>query len=206
MNLLDFGYDYILRALCNVIFSFYQLEIRGKEHVPEGKGCILAANHLSFLDGLLISWSLRGRLFREHKIVHWIVHKRVYSNWLFRPACIFSRSVPINGSTSLAEKILKKGKYLGIFPQGGICCSVTIKKGRRGVAVLAHKTGAPVIPCRIEGDIDESARINIIPRMFRPLKLTFGKPIQYKKYHQERIPDDMLKKSLSEIIHSINTA
>ncbi|GAF99750.1 unnamed protein product [marine sediment metagenome] len=199
MGILDFGYAYILRPMAAIAFSFYKVEVIGKENVLRDKGFILAVNHSSYFDGPFIAWVLFPRP------VHWIVHKKIYEKWYFRPACIMSRSVPVNGSINIAEKILNQGKIIGIFPQGGICCGdEIIKKGHRGVAVLGCKTGIPIVPCYIEGTFDRTKKVSIAPKVFMPLELRFGKPLYFEKCLTEKVPDDVLEDTLAKIVDGIN--
>jgi len=198
-KLLDAMYDYLLRPIFAVILKlFYRTEVTGKENVPKDKGYIIAVNHHSYLDGPFIGTVLRGMY------VHWVVSKAVYYQWYLRPIFSISRSVPVNGCTKLAEELLKNGEAVGIFPQGAICCSNRIAKGRHGVAVLAMKTGAPVIPCHIEADTDPNVKIQLVPKLFTGLRLKFGKPIYLKKSETETIPKDILNDAVDYIIREIN--
>jgi len=188
-----------LKPFFAVLFAFYEVKIAGKENLPLDKGFILAANHLSFLDGPFISFALYPR----HP--YWIVAKWIYSAWYFHPLCVIARCVPvISGTTKAAQDILDKGGIVGIFPTGCIMCDKIVKKGRKGVAVLALATGLPVVPCYIDGEIDPTKKMNIVPKFFKPLKLTFGKPLYFEKYPDERIPSDTLEAALTRIIDSIN--
>lgn len=199
IKLLDFIYFYVFRPLCFAIFSFYKVEINGRENIPRG-AFIIAANHRSYIDPPFIAWILRPR------VVNWIVAKHIYYKWYFHFACMISRSVPINGSARPAEAILNKGGIVGIFPQGGICRTRRIEKGHSGVAVLALNTGLPVLPCCIDGTFDTSKPIIKVPKVFTHLKLTIGKPLYFeKKSYYNRIPKAVLDKTLPKIINAINS-
>jgi len=187
----------VVGGLATLIFSIYNVTVFGKKNFPKGRGCILASNHLSFLDAPFIAWAI-------YTPVHWLVNKVIYDTWYFRPFCVIFRCVPVNGSTKLAERIVNSDRPVGIFPQGGICCSRLIKKGRKGVAVMALKTGAPVIPFFIDGKIDESKEVNFLPDIRHPLNLYIGKPLYFQKYDGERVPDELLNDALEKIINAVN--
>jgi len=197
-RLLDFGYYVILRAFFKIVFSFYKVEILGRENIPQDSGFILAANHSNFLDGPVIAWALRPRL------IYWIVSKDLYRRWYFKPILVMARCVPVNGSVDLAERLLDKKKAIGIFPQGGVCCDRVIKKGHRGVAVLARKSAVPVIPCYIKTVIDPSKKFNIAPKAFSPITVSFGRPLRFEKCPPKEIPPEILNDTLSKIIRAIN--
>jgi len=197
MNMLDFGY-FLGKVFFETVFLFYRRKISGKEKVPQNKGFILACNHISYLDAPLLGCNLFPRP------IHWIIAKWVYTRWFFRPLCIVSRCVPVNGSTKYAQAILDGGGIVGIFPEGCVVCSKQIQKGRHGVAVLALKTGAPVVPCYIEAELYSLKRQNIVPKFFRPIKVTYGAPLYFERYPADLIPEDVLNEAVAKIINAIN--
>lgn len=197
--ILDFFYLCVLRPICWAIFTLpYKVEIIGRENIPASGNFIVAANHRSYLDPPFIAWVL------SPKITHWIVARRIYLKWYFKPFCIISRSVPVGGSTPIAEGVLNQGGIIGIFPEGGICCDRVIKKGHKGVAVLALSTGVPVLPCYIDGTFDTRKKTVLAPRIFRPLKLVMGKPLRFEKVPLKRMPGSVIEKTLPQIINAIN--
>ena len=199
INIADIGYHYILRPLATLVCFFYKRQFYGLENIPKDKGFIVAANHCTFLDAPFIAYALYP------KIIHWIVSKaHVWNKWYFRPACSFSRCVPVNGSVDGALSLLNKGEIIGIFPSGCVSCTKIIRQGRKGAAVLAHKSGAPVVPAYIEASLDTSKEVNIFPKPFKILSVTFGKPIVFEKHGEGKIPDAALEDTLKKIISSIN--
>jgi 1-acyl-sn-glycerol-3-phosphate acyltransferase len=201
MDFYDFVYLYIFRFFFFIVFSFFKIGSAGKENLPTSGGFILAANHSNFLDGPFIAYSVRPLP------VHWLVHKNIYNSWYFRPFCTISKGIPVNGAVEPALNALNKGGVIGIFPQGGICCDKLVQKGRRGAALLAMKTGVPVVPCYIDADIDFNHRINLTPKLFTSLTLIIGKPIYFEKCAegQEIIPKEILEEAMVKIISNINS-
>ncbi len=197
MKILDFLYHRVVIPFLRFVFKFYKTKIRGMENIPKDTGFILAGNHLSYLDAPLMACGVYPRL------IHWIAHKNIYYNPIFTPICLISRCILVNGSVEAAEKVLQEGDCIGIFPQGAVCCTKFVKKGRKGVAVLAHKTGIPVVPCHINAEIDPK-KINILPKFLGPLELKIGKPIYFEKVNKERIPVEILEKSVAKVIKKIN--
>lgn len=199
MNIFDFIYYCIVVPIFRIVFfCFYKVEIKGKKNLPPQGGFIVASIHRSFLDGPFITSSLRP----TH--IYWVVSKRIYKKWYFRPLCTVARCVPVNGSTGFVSKLLREKRRIGIFPQGGVKYDDVIKKGHKGVAVIALSTGAPVVPCYIDGTFDISKKIVFAPRVFRPLKLVIGKPLHFKKQPPGRIPNTILNDAVSRVIEAIN--
>lgn len=201
MDFYDFVYFYIFKFLCFIVFSFFKIKTIGKENLPSSGGFILAANHSNFLDGPFIAYSVRPLP------VHWLVHKNIYNTWYFRPFCTVFRSIPVNGSVEAALNVIHKGGVIGIFPYGGICCDKLIQKGHKGAALMAIKTGVPVVPCYIDADVDRNQRINFTPKAFTNLELIIGKPIYFEKRPagEEIIPKEILEEAMAGIINGINS-
>lgn len=128
--------------------AFHRMESnlgRGDPVPPEGPA-ILVANHRSGVDPLFVALLTKRR-------VYFLMAREYYElpglKWIFKGL----RCIPVNrdgtdlGATKAALKLLHEGKVLGIFPQGGIRePDDQLDEGKSGVALLALKTGAPVVP------------------------------------------------------------
>ncbi len=142
----------ILRPLCLAyVRVFHQLKVFPAEDIVPRKGpAIMVANHRSGVDPVLISILTQRR-------VRFLMAREYYETpglrWLFRSlGCI-----PVNrdgndlSSTKAALKALHHGEVIGIFPQGGIRDTTDFLQWKAGVALLALRTGAPIIPFYIFG-------------------------------------------------------
>lgn len=141
-----------LRPFCEgfVLLVHRFVVFPGKDVVPRAGPAILVANHRSGLDPLLVAVATRRR-------VHFLMAREYYEvpglTWAFRAlGCI-----PVNrdgndlGATKAALKALHAGHVIGIFPQGGIRETAEALEGKAGVALLALRSGAPVVPYYIQG-------------------------------------------------------
>ncbi len=120
-------------------------------HLPATGGALLAANHLSGLDPMLMIASCPRPV--RFMIATEQYHRRSL-HWLFRLiGCIpVDRSGKPEKAFQEALRALEKGAVIGVFPQGRIRQPgegpVALK---RGVVALAHLAGVPIIPLRISG-------------------------------------------------------
>ena len=198
MDILDFCRSYLLRLFFAIIFPFFKIEIIGSENIPKDKGFIWVGNHSNLLDGPLATRALWPRG------IYWVVSKSVYSTWYFKPILAIAKAIPVNGSMKKVIELLEDNNVIGIFPQGTLSCERVIKKCHNGVAILARKTGVPVLPCYIKAVIDPKKRPNITPKPFTSIKVIFGKPLYFEKCLSEEIPADILDETLSKTVSSIN--
>ncbi len=142
----------MIRVLVRVFVSvFYRVRVRGLENIPEEGGALLVANHVSWLDGILLI------LFcpRAIRFIAWadVIEKGV----LGRLARDY-RTIPIQpGRKSMVESLragqqaLRDGELVCIFPEGGLSRTGQIQGFRRGFVAVLHGTDAPVIPVHLGG-------------------------------------------------------
>jgi 1-acyl-sn-glycerol-3-phosphate acyltransferase len=88
-------------------------------------------------------------------------------------------------------KLLKDDKLVGLFPEGQRSRDGNIGEAKMGVAIMAIKSGTPIIPLAISGTFEAFPRKT---KMIKPVKvkLKFGKPLKFeieKKPSKERIQE-----------------
>lgn len=124
----------------------------GLEHVPPEGPVILAANHASYPDFILIERAAveRGRY------VRFLCRHDVWHVPLVRTAMDRMQHVPVDREAPAAaylgaRRLLRAGEAVGAFPEAGISWSYTVRSLMPGVASLARETGTPVVPVAIWG-------------------------------------------------------
>jgi acyl-[acyl-carrier-protein]-phospholipid O-acyltransferase/long-chain-fatty-acid--[acyl-carrier-protein] ligase len=135
----------ILRFISKILF---RVEVRGLENVPAQDGLLIVANHESFLDGLLLC------IFLPKKAT-FVVHTSTYKKWWFRQALRLTRHVEVDTTNPIAMKkvikLLESGENVVVFPEGRVTATGEITKVYDGPGFIAGKTGATVLPVRIDG-------------------------------------------------------
>ena len=94
-----------------------------------------------------------------------------------------------------AFRILQSHHSIGIFPEGKITKDGKLTEGKKGIAVIAMKTGAPIIPFAIEGAYQAWPTTEKYPKR-HPVEISFGKPIDVK---DEKIPEELTDEVMAEI-------
>ncbi len=135
----------ILRIVSKILF---RVEVRGLENVPDENGLLIVANHESFLDGLLLC------IFLPKKAT-FVVHTSTFKKWAFRQALRLTRHVEVDTANPIAMKqvikLLEAGENVVVFPEGRVTATGEIQKVYDGPGFIAGKTGATVLPVRIDG-------------------------------------------------------
>lgn len=135
----------LLRLICRVLF---QVEVRGNSNFMNPGKMLVIANHESFLDGLLLGLFLPFR-------ATFVVHTTVLHNRLFRLLLSQVPHLAVDPTSPMAMKkvikLLETGEPVVIFPEGRITMTGSLMKVYDGPGFVAAKTGAPVLPIRLDG-------------------------------------------------------
>jgi 1-acyl-sn-glycerol-3-phosphate acyltransferase len=142
--------EYLLRFIAWLVSHFvYRYKVQGDQNIPIDGPAILACNHVSFVDAvLLMAASPRPIVFlMDHRIFRVPV-----LGWLFRLA----KAIPIapraedpvayEAAFAAASKVLQDGDLLGIFPEGGITKDGELKEFKGGIMKILEGAPVPVIP------------------------------------------------------------
>ncbi len=127
----------------------YRVRSRGCEHIPAKGGAVIIANHLSYVDPVLLQLACP-------RPIRFIGHKSLRSNrffdWVFRlsGALTISAGKPAE-AIRLAIKAVEAGEIVAVFPEGQISRTGQLMAIRRGFEVIARKANAPIIPVYIDG-------------------------------------------------------
>jgi acyl-[acyl-carrier-protein]-phospholipid O-acyltransferase/long-chain-fatty-acid--[acyl-carrier-protein] ligase len=135
----------LLRALARLLF---RVEVRFEQADFSHQKLLVVANHESFLDGLLIG------LFLPIDPV-FVVHTGIANNFWFRILLSQVDYLAVDPTSPMAMKkvirLIESGRPVVIFPEGRITKTGSLMKVYDGPAFVAAKTGATVIPVRLDG-------------------------------------------------------
>lgn len=158
-------------------------ETTGFEHVPETGGFIVASNHLSFLDSVIIQALLPRQVRFFAKADYWT--QKGIKGKIMRGFFDAVGSIPVErGDHSASVTALKQlvdfiesGDGVGIYPEGTRSRDGRLYRGRTGVGWLALTTGVPVVPVGLIGTdrLQPPGKNIILPRKF---EIRVGEPIQ----------------------------
>ena len=155
-----------------------RLDLGGDEHVPASGPVLLASNHVSFLDFMLVGLAAR----RSRRNVRFLARHDIWSAPLVGRAMASMRHVPVDPAAPAAaylraRSLLGEGEAVGIFPEAGVSTSYTVRSLMPGVAALAAETGAPVVPVALWGPHRiATAHHRWDPRRGRPVSIAVGEP------------------------------
>lgn len=190
------------RVLGPLVRAFFRVRVEGLENATSGGPVIIAANHCSFFDSWLVPLCLPRRVTYVAKAEYF---DQWYTRWLFRAW----GQIPIRrGGGSASERaldsaleVLREGGVFGIYPEGTRSPDGRLYKGHTGVARVALRSEAAVIPVGILGSFEAAPKHRKLPRPVR-VTIRFGAPIHPQAHVS---PDDRfaLRALTDEIMYEI---
>lgn len=174
---------------------FYDFHIEGIENIPQDKPVVLASNHRSYADPVILTMPMKLPV--SYMAKEELFHNKLFG-WFIRKLGAF----PVargSGDMSVIDdsiNILKSGRNLVIFPEGTRSKDGKVGKGKTGVAMIAAKSGADVVPC---GIVFEGEKLHFRSK----LTLKFGKPIKAEELAVEGNSPRELKEVKKRIMGAI---
>jgi 1-acyl-sn-glycerol-3-phosphate acyltransferase len=171
----------VVRPLFRVLF---RPRVTGRENVPRTGPVILASNHLSFIDSIVIPSVAPRRVALLAKAEYFSGHG--VSGWFTKTLFGALGALPVQRQTHRAAQaaldtalgVLKQGGAFGIYPEGTRSKDGRLARGKTGVAWLALTADCPVVPVAVHGT-DRVQPIGARWPRPRRVSVTFGTPLTF---------------------------
>ncbi len=160
----------------------YRVRATGAENVPASGGALLIANHLSYVDVVVLQLACPRRM-------RFVAFQGLQDNWFldlclrWSGALLISSRHPTEGMKR-AIRAASDGELVCVFPEGHISRTGQLMEVKRGFEVIARKAGVPVIPAAIDGlwgsvfSFADNKYLWKSPRLMpTPVWVVFGPPI-----------------------------
>ncbi|MBP2474211.1 1-acyl-sn-glycerol-3-phosphate acyltransferase [Crossiella equi] len=201
-------YRVLKRLLGRIVRFVWRPTVLGLENLPKDGPFILAANHLSFADSLVLPLVVPRQVAFLAKAEYFTGKglKGAVMRWVFTAL----GQIPVERGKGRAAgqaldtalEVLQSGGAFGIYPEGTRSRDGQLHRGHVGVARLALTSGAPVIPVGLIGTDRLQPVGKRIPRI-RPVTIHFGEPLDFRRYDgmNESLP--ILRSVTDEIMYQI---
>jgi 1-acyl-sn-glycerol-3-phosphate acyltransferase len=158
--------------------------VEGLEHVPRTGAVILAANHISNLDPVVGGAWVSGTLKRRR--IHWLGKRELFEWPVIGLLAAHGGVHPVDRGAAdveafrLATRILELGYVLLVFPEGTRSPTGELQEAKDGLAMLAMRTGAQVVPIGINGTDAVWKKSQKLPLPFprRKVVVRIGRPFR----------------------------
>ena len=178
------AYRLLKSFLFPLLVLLFRPKVTGLRHVPSSGAVIIASNHLSFSDSIFmplvvprsVTFLAKGENFTSPGLKGFI--KKI--------TFIALGQVPVDRSGGKRSEaalltglgLLKDGHCIGIYPEGTRSPDGRLYKGRTGIARMAIKSGAPIIPVAMFNTAEIQPTGQVVPKV-RRVEMVFGEPMYF---------------------------
>ncbi|MFJ4684297.1 lysophospholipid acyltransferase family protein [Streptomyces sp. NPDC091377] len=180
----------LIKAVLGPIMRLmFRPRVEGVEHIPGDGPVILAGNHLTFIDSVLMPLVCDRQVFfigKDEYVTGKGLKGRVMA-WFFTGVGMIpvDRDGGKGGVAALmtGRRILEEGRVFGIYPEGTRSPDGRLYRGRTGIARLTLMTGAPVVPFAMIGTDKIQPSGAGMPRIGRVrVTVRFGEALEFSRY------------------------
>ena len=156
---------------------FFPITVYGSKHVPTSGHIIIASNHVSYLDPIILGLAYRRRI--SYLAKHTLFKNKLFGFVLKKvEAFPIKREIGDIGALREALKRLKNYTSLVVFPEGTRKGTVEDKEVRKGIGFLSAKSGVPVVPAYIVGS-EHVLPVGAKRLKRHPIQVIFGEPLHF---------------------------
>jgi 1-acyl-sn-glycerol-3-phosphate acyltransferase len=167
--------------------TLFRPQLTGADNIPKSGPVILASNHLSFIDSVILPLVIKRR-------VYFLAGSNYFTGrgpgaWALRRFLLATGMIPLDRSGGKASEaslnaglgVLAQGRVLGIYPEGSRSRDGKMHRGRTGVARMILESNAKVVPVAMIGT-DKVMAVGSSSLKFVKVGLSFGKPLSFDRY------------------------
>jgi 1-acyl-sn-glycerol-3-phosphate acyltransferase len=154
---------------------FWKFRVFGLENLPSKGGVLLASNHQSVLDPVLVAMVLPREM-------HFMARRTLFRIPVFRAIIVSYNAFAIERDSADVKGVkeairrLEAGNILLVFPEGTRTGDGSIGRMKPGIGMLAERAAVPIVPVLIHGAYEVLPKGVRIPRLGR-ISMVFGKPL-----------------------------
>ena len=180
-----------------------RIQIEGAEHIPATGGAVLASNHASYLDFIFCGLGTQP----AKRLVRFMAKKSVFTHKISGPLMRGMHHIPVDrraGTAAFneAERALREGEVVGVFPEATISESFTVKALKSGAARLAQAAGVPLIPMAVWGPhrLWTKGHKKELTKRHVPVIIKIGEPIRAAADATAEATTVLLRQRLSALL------
>jgi 1-acyl-sn-glycerol-3-phosphate acyltransferase len=166
-----------------MLFGFLRVRstVTGAENLPRSGGAVLAITHFGYMDFALVEWMM-WKNNRRH--IRFLAQKAAFDKPLVGFLMRGMRHISVDMSAgaeayAAAVAALRDGEVLGIFPEGGVSASLSVRELKTGAVRMAAEAGVPVVPIAVWGGhrlLTKNAKSSFAEKFGIPLHYSVGEP------------------------------
>lgn len=187
----------------------HRLTIDGREKLPPHGPFVLAANHGSHLDALVLGAALiprhrerafpiaAGDIFFQTRLTS------TFSAIMLNALPMWRKNCGPHALAELRRKLQEEKAVFIIFPEGGRTRTGSMMPFKHGLGMLVAETNVPVVPCGLTGTFQALPAHQKVPRL-RKIKLTIGDPLEFATTPNDRQGWSQIAKSVESAVRHLS--
>jgi len=191
-------YKFICWCILKIIF---RLKVIGRENIPQKEAVMLVANHVSFLDPVVIGVSCSRTLcyFAQSDLFRLPFLGRLI--WSVNVTPINRQKLELSVLRRV-YKLVKRKKAFVVFPEGTRSKTGEIQPGKPGLGLIVWRTRVKVIPALIKGT---DKALPVKARFIRPakIKVIIGKPLNLTDFYNQPASKDLYQEIVDRMMSAI---
>ncbi len=202
------GYWFIKAVLAPLLRMLFRPTARGLENIPLSGGVIIAGNHNSFLDNLMIPCVVPRRVTFLAKSDYFtggglkgLLQRHFFSGVGMIP---LDRSGGAASQAALETglQVLRRGDLLGLYPEGTRSPDGRLYRGKTGIARMTLEAGVPVIPVGLIGMFALQPAGRRFPKLGK-VEVRIGRPLDFSRYAGMEGDRFVLRSITDEIMYEL---
>lgn len=157
--------------------------VTGLAQLPATGGAVLAITHFGYLDFALVEWVT---WLHNRRHIRFMAKKGAFDQPLVGPLLRGMKHISVDmesGHEAYAQAVtaLRSGELLGVFPEGGVNASFTVRELKTGAVRMAQAANVPIIPVAVWGGhrlMTKNHRSTLRERLGVPVSIRFGEPVR----------------------------
>lgn len=196
----------IVVPLLRLLFRF---EVHGVHNIPKKGAALMASNHLAGIDSAFVPGAIPRHvafLGKEQLFNGKSLGARIVRGFMIAMGQLeIDRGGGSASASSLGggTEVLRRGRLLGIYPEGTRSQDGRLHRGRVGIARVLLDTPVVVVPVAISGTPDILPKGSKFPRFGTRVIVTFGEPLDFSRYAGLAKDRFVLRAITDEIMHAI---
>jgi 1-acyl-sn-glycerol-3-phosphate acyltransferase len=202
------------RFVANIVVALvrlmgWRIEVRGVEHVPSDGGAILAYNHHSYVDFVMVAWVVYRKMGRP---LRFLAKRELFDSRWTRWGVRLAGAVPVdraqgterNRALAAAIEAAHGGDLVVVAPEQTISRSFELLPFRSGAIRMAQAAGVPLVPV-VGWGTQRVATKGHRPQWLRhiPVLVEYGPPLEVPPDADAREATDALRETMTRMLHDV---
>lgn len=207
---IGFWYRLAVIVVKPLLLLFTSRRWQGGENIPRTGGVILAANHISYVDPLMVAHFV----YEHGRLVRFLAKQSLFEVPFIRRVVKGAQQIPVRRGTAdaaaaltAAVDALNRGECVLVYPEGTATRDPHLwpMVARTGIARLALTTGVPVIPITQWGAQQVLPYPSKRPRLFprATIEMVAGPPVDLSRFEGKEQTAEVLREATDEVMHRI---